>query len=141
MISIAESTTAMITEGITPMLQSTTSKATADQDALLKNQDRILISLKQLKKIQRQLSAQQEKLDVEVLANQQMILSNQEEVQATLKEIKVHQRQLKTSQDRLDVFFSTLETVLANQDKIQANQKTIIQNQMKILDKIGLLAK
>ena len=86
-------------------------------EAVLKNQERILINQKQIKQGQRQLSTQQDKLDVEVIANQQTILNTQVEMETTLKEIRFHQKQLKSNQDRLDVFFSTLETVIANQDK------------------------
>jgi uncharacterized membrane protein (DUF106 family) len=108
---------------------------------LLKNQERIMISQKQIRNYQKHLSARQDKLDVETVANQQMILTNQADTQAALKEMRVHQKQLKISQDRLDVFFATLETIIANQDRIQGNQRIIIENQMKILEKIGLLAK
>ena len=111
------------------------------QQAIVNNQERLLISQKQIKAVQRQLLVQQEKMDVEVLSNQQTILRQQEEVQAVLHQIKVQQKQMKSNQDRLDQFFATLEAVLNNQDRIQANQQTIINNQMKIMQKIESLSR
>ena len=54
---------------------------------LLEHYERLLIGQKQIRNALKQLAAQRDKIDIEVLANQHMILDNQAEVATTLREV------------------------------------------------------